>query len=109
MLGFSLEKILLLLVLIAALVGPDRMPYWAARLRQQVRIITRVYRDAKGRVGAELDDAVPEWREYDPRRLRRPDLRALLMDSDGDEPSSQPQTQTCPAASQTSPRPEKEV
>lgn len=107
MLGFSLEKVVLLLVLIAALVGPDRLPYWAARLRQQMRIMSRVYRDAKGRVGAELDDAVPEWREYDPRRLRRPDLRALLMDTDSDKPSTQ--TQTRPAASQTSPSPEKEV
>lgn len=107
MLGFSLEKVVLLLVLIAALVGPDRLPYWAARLRQQMRIMSRVYRDAKGRVGAELDDAVPEWREYDPRRLRRPDLHALLMDTDSDEPPTQ--TQTRPAASQTSPSPEKEV
>lgn len=109
MLGFSFEKILLLLVLIAALVGPDRLPYWAARVRQQVRIMSRVYRDAKSRMGAELDDAVPEWREYDPRRLRRPNLGALLMDSDGDDASRASQSQSHPAAPPASPRPEKEV
>lgn len=100
MLGFSFEKVLLLLVLLAVLVGPERLPAWAATLRQQARIFARAWRDAKGRVGAELDETMPDWREYDPRKLRRPNLAALLADDD-----DAPAASKTPAPSAQAPTP----
>jgi sec-independent protein translocase protein TatB len=80
--GLTLEKIILLGVLAAALIGPERLPAAAESLAAAVARARSWMRDARSRlreeVGDEFDDV--DWRrldprEYDPRRIIR---QALL-------------------------------
>lgn len=83
--GLTIEKLLLIGVIAAVLIGPERLPryaeglaHWAGRARDFLRgARTRV----KEEMGPEFDDV--DWRkldprQYDPRRIIR---EALLDDA----------------------------
>jgi sec-independent protein translocase protein TatB len=77
-------ELLVLLVLAVFLIGPERLPRYAAQLGQLVRRGKVFLQDAKDRVGEELgpDFQDVDWskldpRQYDPRRIVR---EALLDD-----------------------------
>ena len=76
--GLGFEKLLVIGLIALFLVGPDRLPDYAARLARFVRSARRMLDDAKDRVreemGPEFDEE--EWRkldprQYDPRRIIR--------------------------------------
>ena len=85
MLDINGGEIIVLLVLAVVLIGPERLPRYAAQLAALVRRGKGMLQDAKARVddelGPELKDV--DWskldpRQYDPRRI----VREALMDDD---------------------------
>jgi sec-independent protein translocase protein TatB len=84
-LGLTWEKILILLVIAAFLIGPERLPRYAEGLATLVKRGREMLRGARERMrdemGSDFDDV--DWRkldprQYDPRRIIR---EALLDDA----------------------------
>lgn len=74
----TIEKLLLIGVIIVFLVGPDRLPAYSAKLARFVRSLRDMANGAKERMRDELgpDFDEMEWkkldpRQYDPRRIIR--------------------------------------
>jgi sec-independent protein translocase protein TatB len=105
--GFGFEKLLVIGVVALFLIGPEKLPDYAARLARFVRTARRMIDDAKDRVkeemGADFDEE--EWRrldprQYDPRRIIRD---ALLEPLDEDESAETPEPEPVPVE-RTEPR-----
>ena len=84
--GLDMEKLLLIAVLAAFLVGPERLPKLAAGLARFTKKARGWVNDAKSKVKDEMGDELNdiEWRkldprQYDPRRI----IRDALLDDDG--------------------------
>jgi sec-independent protein translocase protein TatB len=82
--GLTLDKLVLLGVLAAVLVGPDRLPRAARALTTVVRKLKEFANDAKERVrdevGPEFDTI--DWSRLDPRKYDpRAIVREALFDS----------------------------
>ena len=85
-------EFILLIVLGVVILGPERLPEYAAKLGRLVRQAKGMAEAAKGQLreqmGPEFDDI--DWRQYDPRQYdpRRIVREALLDDSplDADSP-----------------------
>ena len=79
MFGFSGEKLLILGLLALFVLGPDRLPQYAAKLAQFVKAIKRMADGAKtqleNEIGEEVDWAKLDPRQYDPRRIIRDALK----------------------------------
>jgi len=84
--GLTIDKFLVILVIAVFLLGPERIPHYAAQLGRLVRNIRDMADGAKERLreemGPDFDDV--DWkkldpRQYDPRRIIR---EALLEDPD---------------------------
>jgi Sec-independent protein translocase protein TatA len=87
--GLTFEKLLIIGVIAVFLLGPERLPGYAAKFAQLIRSLRDMARGAKDRMrdemGPEFDDV--DWqkldpRQYDPRRIIR---EALLDDSPAPE------------------------
>src|SRR5215213_3588559 len=83
MMGLTFEKLLLIAVLAVVLLGPDRLPKYAAQLGRLVKQFKAFTDGAKVRMreemGPEFDEV--DWkkldpRQYDPRRI----IREALID-----------------------------
>ena len=77
------NELLVLILLAALLIGPERLPGYAAQVARAVRALRRMSAGARGRIreelGPEFDDV--DWaqfdpRHYDPRRI----VREALLD-----------------------------
>jgi len=86
-LGLTFDKLLVIAVIAVFVVGPQRLPAYAAKLAHIVRALRDMANGAKDRLrdemGPEFDDV--DWqkldpRQYDPRRI----IRDALFD---DEPA----------------------
>lgn len=82
MFGINGGELIILLVVIALVVGPERLPGYAEQLGKWARELRHYVQDARRRVDDELGDAGVDWealdpRRYDPRRIVR---EALLDD-----------------------------
>jgi sec-independent protein translocase protein TatB len=97
MFDLSLGKIAIIAVLALFLVGPDKLPAYAAKLGQWVRVARGMVDGAKERVreelGPEFDDV--DWqrldpRQYDPRRIVREALLEPAPASSGRATSPRP-------------------
>ncbi len=98
MFGLTFDKLLIVAVIAVFLLGPDRLPGYAAKLGQFVRSMRSFADNAKSRMreemGPDFDDV--DWkkldpRQYDPRRIIR---EALLDDSPEPVSSIKPVTQS---------------
>lgn len=87
--GLTFEKLLVILVIAVFVVGPERLPNYAAKLAQLVKSLKQMASGAKDRMrdemGPEFDEV--DWkkldpRQYDPRRIIRD---ALLEDENTPE------------------------
>lgn len=99
MFGMSLEKLVLVMLIAAVLIGPTRLPDYARRL-------SGVIRSARGRwdaataqfeqeTGLTREQWNPdEWRRYDPREI----VRSALRDSPAEIAPPTPDTETTHAA-----------
>lgn len=85
MFGLTFEKLLIIGVIAAFLLGPDRLPVYAAQLGRAVRAMRGFADTAKGRMrdelGPDYDDI--KWNELDPRQY---DPRRIIRDALSDEP-----------------------
>ncbi|WP_029144507.1 translocase [Microbacterium luticocti] len=78
--GLTIEKLVVIGLIAALLLGPDRLPRYAAMLAQLVARGRELLGTAKERMRDELGDDV-DWRtldprQYDPRRI----IREALLD-----------------------------
>ena len=104
--GLSFDKLLIIGIVAVFLLGPERLPKYAAQLGRFVRSLRTMANTAKDRMrdemGPEFDEI--EWkkldpRQYDPRKIIRD---ALANEAFGDE--SKPSTPTAePAAANETP------
>jgi sec-independent protein translocase protein TatB len=83
--GLSAEKLLIIGVIAAFLIGPDRLPVYAQKLAQFVKSLRRMANGAKTQISEEMGDDFQEldWkkldpRQYDPRRIIREALQEDL-------------------------------
>ena len=88
--GINGGELIVIVVLALVLIGPERLPRYAAQLGALVRQGKVLVRDAKARVDSELGDEFRDvdWqkldpRQYDPRRI----VKEALLD---DEPAQRP-------------------
>ena len=81
--GLTFDKLLIILVIAVFVIGPDRLPGYAAQLARLVRSLRDLANGAKDRMreemGPEFDEV--DWtkldpRQYDPRRI----IRDALLD-----------------------------
>ena len=81
--GFSFDKLIVIGVIAVFLLGPERIPHYAAQLGRLVRSVRDMANGAKDRLrdemGPDFDDV--DWkrldpRQYDPRRI----IREALLD-----------------------------
>lgn len=88
--GLTFEKLLIIAVIAVFLLGPERLPGYAAKFAQLIRSLRDMARGAKDRMrdemGPEFDDV--DWkkldpRQYDPRRI----IREALLDDDAPDPA----------------------
>lgn len=84
MLGLSFDKLLIIGVIAAFIIGPQRLPLYAARLARLARTLTDFVEDAKKKATDEVPElADVDWakldpRRYDPRRI----VREALAEND---------------------------
>jgi len=105
MFGINGGELVVLLVVAALVIGPERLPAYAEQLGTWVRRARRFAQDAKARVDEELGEEARDidWasldpRRYDPRRIVR---EALLEDVVPARPVTVPAT-TRPTAGRVS-------
>lgn len=99
--GLTFEKLLIIGVIAVFLLGPERLPHYAAQLGRLVRSLRDMATGAKDRVkeemGPDFDDV--DWRkldprQYDPRRI----IREALTDVDPFAEPAQPKPVVARAA-----------
>ena len=91
MLGLTFDKLIIIAIIAAFLLGPERIPHYAAMLGRFVRKAKELADGAKDRLkdemGPEFDDI--DWkklnpRQYDPRRI----IRDALLDDTPHDPAT---------------------
>jgi sec-independent protein translocase protein TatB len=91
MFGLTFEKLLLIGIIAVFLLGPEKLPHYAAQLGRLVRQLRDMANGAKDRMkdemGPEFDDV--DWkkldpRQYDPRRI----IREALIEDEPVKPQS---------------------
>lgn len=99
--GLTFEKLLLIGLIAVLIIGPDRLPGYAAQFGRFIRTLRDMANGAKDRMreemGPDYDDV--DWkkldpRQYDPRRI----IREALLE---DEPAT---ARAAPAAAAAPPR-----
>lgn len=82
--GLTFEKLILIAFIAAMLIGPERLPRYAASARRLVERARAMARSAEGRVRDELGPEFTDtdWQRLDPRRFdpRRIVREALLAE-----------------------------
>jgi sec-independent protein translocase protein TatB len=100
MLGLTFDKILVLALLAAFVIGPTRLPDAAAQLGRFVRMVRAQLDGAKASLrdtgGPDLDDV--DWKRLDPRQY---DPRRIIRDALVEHPA--PRAGAAAAAHRTSP------
>lgn len=86
MFGLTFEKLLIIGVIAAFLIGPERLPAASERLRDFVRWLRGMSDDAKQRMREEMGEEFDEvdWRKLDPRQY---DPRRIIRDALLEEPA----------------------
>jgi len=100
-LGLTFDKLLIIGVIAVFLLGPERLPHYAAQLARLVRNLRNMANSAKDRMrdemGSEFDEV--DWkkldpRQYDPRRI----IRDALLEDDDEPRITRPDPEATPAA-----------
>lgn len=97
--GLTFDKLLIILVIAVILIGPDRLPGYAAQLARLVKTLRGFADGAKERMreemGPEFDEV--DWRKLDPRQY---DPRRIIREALVDEvlPPAKPVSPNGPAA-----------
>ncbi len=93
-LGLTMEKFLLIAVIAAVIIGPERLPEFAQKFAGWVRKAGEMIQGAKSSIKDEMGDAAGDvdWRSLDPRQY---DPRRIIRDALLDDPKT---TSTAAAA-----------
>ena len=87
MFGLTFEKILLIGIVAVFLLGPEKLPHYAAQLARLVKQLRDMANGAKERMrdemGPEFDDV--DWKKLDPRQY---DPRRIIREALIDEPEA---------------------
>jgi len=86
MLGLSIDKLLVVAIVAALIIGPARLPGYARRLGEIVRGLRSFLDAARARAEAETGLTKEDWasmdpRRYDPRRIVREALAEPVADA----------------------------
>jgi sec-independent protein translocase protein TatB len=101
--GLSFDKLLIIGVVAVFLLGPERLPKYAAQLGKFVRSLRTMANSAKDRMrdemGPEFDEI--EWkkldpRQYDPRKIIRDALANEAFGDDAAPAKTEPATDEAP-------------
>jgi len=89
MFGLTFEKLLLIAVIAVFLLGPDRLPHYAAQLARLVRSLKNLADGAKDRMREEMGPDFDEvdWKKLDPRQY---DPRRIIREALVDDPAPVP-------------------
>ena len=89
MFGLSAEKLLIIAVIAAFLIGPDRLPIYAQKLAQFVKSVKRMAEGAKTQISDEMGEDFQEldWKKLDPRQY---DPRRIIREALQEEPTMNP-------------------
>ena len=107
MFGLSGEKLIILVIIAAFVLGPERLPQYAKQLANLIKSVRRMAEGAKDQLASELGPEYQDldWkkldpRQYDPRRIIR---EALVEDLNPKAPvgAGLNQVKTVPAAKLT--------
>ena len=89
MFGLTFEKLLIIGVIAALLIGPERLPQLASQFANLVKAIKRMAETGKERLREDLGEHADEvdWaaldpRRYDPRRIVRDAISSAFDDAD---------------------------
>jgi sec-independent protein translocase protein TatB len=87
--GLSAEKLLIIGVIAAFLIGPDRLPVYAQKLAQFVKNVKRMAEGAKTQISDEMGEDFQEldWKKLDPRQY---DPRRIIREALQEEPDMNP-------------------
>lgn len=102
MFGIGMEKLLLVAVLAALIIGPRRLPLYARRLADAVRGFRRLIETARQAAEIETGLTADDWRVLDPRRY---DPRAIVREAASGTDAPEPAT-VAPPAPQSAPAPD---
>jgi len=95
--GLSFDKLLIIGIVAVFLLGPDRLPKYAAQLGRFVRSLRNMANTAKDRMrdemGPEFDEI--EWKKLDPRQY---DPRKIIRDALANEAFGDDSRPTAPTA-----------
>src|ERR1700709_2074223 len=92
-LGLTFDKVVIIAIVAVFVLGPERMPGYAAQLARLVKSVRTMATGAKDRLrdemGPDFDDV--DWkkldpRQYDPRRI----IREALLDDESTDPEVRP-------------------
>lgn len=86
MFGLTFDKLLLIGIIAVFLLGPERLPHYAAQLARLVRSLKEMANGAKDRLREEMgpDFDEVEWQKLDPRQY---DPRRIIKEALLDEPA----------------------
>ena len=94
-------ELVVLLIVSLVVIGPERLPKYAAELERLVRDVRSFARNAREQVRAEMGEEFDDvdWqaldpRRYDPRRI----VREALLEDDDDEPRVSDRAPNAPRA-----------
>jgi sec-independent protein translocase protein TatB len=87
--GLSAEKLLIIGVIAAFLIGPDRLPVYAQKLAQFVKSAKRMAEGAKTQLSDEMGEDFKDmdWKKLDPRQY---DPRRIIREALQEEPAMNP-------------------
>jgi sec-independent protein translocase protein TatB len=93
--GVNGGELIILLVVVALVVGPERLPHYAEQLGRWARGLRGYLQDARSRVDEEVGDTGLDWEALDPRRY---DPRRIVREALLDDPPVPPAPRTAAAA-----------
>ncbi len=100
--GLTPDKLIIIAVIAVFLIGPDRLPGYAAQLARLVRSVRSMADGAKDRMreemGPEFDEV--DWKKLDPRQY---DPRRIIREALLDDPVTTSAATTAAAASDLPP------
>lgn len=100
MFGLTFEKLLLIGVIAAFIIGPDKLPQAAEQLARAVHWVRGQADTAKGRLREEMGEEFDEidWKQLDPRQY---DPRRIIRDALLEDLPKKPEAATTTASAST--------
>ena len=89
MFGLSGEKLLIIALIAAFVIGPERLPTYAQKLAQFVKNVKKMAEGAKTQISEEMGEDFQEldWKKLDPRQY---DPRRIIREALQEEPGLNP-------------------